>query len=85
MTIDKKILELQYNVKVLGKEHLYMDYNTFIDACYIIYDELIVLYLYDKISKDLKKYFKRKMRAIRNSYNYNNLYMNEYRYKKIFY
>ena len=85
MAIDKKILELQYNVRVLGKEHLYMDFNTFIDAYYIIYDELIDLFYYDKISKDLTKYFKIKMRAIRNSYKYNNLYMNEYRDKKIFY
>ena len=85
MAIDRKILELQYNVNVLGKKHLYMNYNTFIDACDIIYDELIDLYLYDKISKDLKKYFKIKMSAIRNSYKYNNLYMNEYRDRKKFY
>lgn len=85
MAIDKKILELQYNVNVLGKEHLYMDFNTFMDAYYIIYDELMALFFYDKISKDLKKYFKRKLMAIRYSYKYNNLYMNEYRYRKFFY
>lgn len=64
---------------------MYMDYDTFTKSYEVLEDDLAYLFFYKKISYELKEYFKRKMQAIRNSYKYNNLYMNEYRNKKFFY